>query len=207
MAALPSRPVKLVGLGGGIGSGKSSASALLRALGAVIVDADAIAREVVEPGKPALDAIAERFGAALVKADGTLDRAGLAAIVFGDKKSLASLNAITHPAIEREMVRRVDAYAGTDAVVVYDAAIPFAPDPYVMVGRIVVDIEPEIAADRLVRFRNFTLEDARARIASQVPREERLAEADFVIDNSGSPEGLQAEVGRAWDWITTLPDS
>ena len=199
--------MKLIGLGGGIGSGKSSASALLHALGAVIVDADLIAREVVEPGTDALRAIADRFGPSLIKADGALDRPALGAIVFADPGALNDLNAITHPAIEKEMVRRVARCEGTDDVVVYDAALPFATDPYVMVGRIVVDIDPDIAVERLTRFRNFTLEDARARIAAQISREERLAGADFVIDNSGTPDGLRAEVHRAWDWIETLPAS
>ena len=204
--ALRSRPVKLVGLGGGIGSGKSSASALLRALGAVVIDADAIAREVVEPGTHALRLIAERFGSALIKSDGTLDRAALAGIVFSDKDALADLNAITHPAIEREMMRRV-ALNDTAGVVVYDAALPFRTDPYVMVGRIVVDIDYDIAVQRLVQFRNFSPDDARARIAAQISRHERLASADFVIDNSGSPDDLVLEVGRAWAWIATLPES
>ena len=199
--------MKLVGLGGGIGSGKSSASALLRALGAVVIDADAIAREVVEPGTDALRSIAERFGSALIKSNGTLDRAALAAIVFADKAALADLNAITHPAIEREMVRRVAQNAATGGVVVYDAALPFDTDPYVMVGRIVVDIDYDVAVERLVQFRNFSPDDARARIAAQIPRDERLASADFVIDNSGSPDDLVLEVGRAWAWIATLPDS
>ena len=199
--------MKLVGLGGGIGSGKSSVSALLHGLGAVIVDADLIAREVVEPGTDALQAIADRFGPSLIKPDGALDRPALGAIVFADPGALADLNAITHPAIEREMVRRVARCQGTDDVVVYDAAIAFAPDPYVMVGRIVVDIDPEIAVERLTRFRNFSPEDARARIAAQISRAERLADADFVIDNSGSPDDLRVEVDRAWAWIAMLSDS
>ncbi len=172
-----------------------------------MIDADAIARQVVEPGTDALRSIAERFGSALIKTDGTLDRAALAAIVFADKAALADLNDITHPAIEREMVRRVAQNDGTAGVVVYDAALPFRTDPYVMVGRIVVDIDYDVAVERLVQFRNFSPDDARARIAAQISRNERLASADFVIDNSGSPDDLVLEVGRAWAWIATLPDS
>lgn len=172
-----------------------------------MIDADAIAREVVEPGTDALRSIAERFGSALIKSDGTLDRTALAAIVFADKAALADLNAVTHPAIEQEMVRRVAQNDATARVVVYDAALPFRTDPYVMVGRIVVDIDYDIAVERLVQFRNFSPDDARARIAAQISRHERLASADFVIDNSGSPDDLVLEVGRAWAWIATLPDS
>ena len=199
--------MRLVGLGGGIGSGKSSASRLLQARGAAIVDADVIARAVVEPGTDALQAIAVRFGDDVIRADGTLDRAALAAIVFTDKVALSDLNAITHPAIETEMIRRVAPHAGTSDVVVYDAALPFGTEPFVMVGRMVVDIDPEVAIARLVEHRGFSVDDARARIGAQISRSERLAAADLVIQNSGSMDELANEVARAWAWIESLPDT
>ena len=199
--------MRLVGLGGGIGSGKSSASRLLEARGAAIIDADVIAREVVEPGTDALRAIAVRFGDGLIRADGTLDRAALAAIVFADKAALADLNAITHPAIEAEMIRRVAPHAGTSDVVVYDAALPFGTEPFVMVGRIVVDLDPEVAVARLVELRGFSVDDARARIGAQIGRSDHLAAADLVINNSGSMDDLANEVARAWAWIGSLPDT
>jgi dephospho-CoA kinase len=199
--------MKLVGLGGGIGAGKSSVSTRLAAKGAVIVDADLVARQVVEPGTPGLAKIFERFGPGVRREDGALDRAALAGIVFSDAEALAALNAITHPAIVEEMARQIAAHNDTDRVVVMDAALLFEVLRQGMVGRMVVDVEPEVAVDRLVRFRGFNSEDARKRIAAQMSREERLAMADFVIDNSGDEAALDAEVDRAWAWIQTLPDS
>jgi dephospho-CoA kinase len=199
--------VKLVGLGGGIGTGKSTVSLLLAAKGAVIVDADLIARQVVEPGGPCLAKIVERFGPVVLQSDGTLHRQALAGKVFGHPEELAALNAITHPAIAEEMSRQIAEHAGTDRVVVMDAALLFGSARAGMVGRMLVDVDPEVAIARLVAFRGFTEADARARIASQMSREERLALADFVIDNSGDREALEAQVERAWEWIDSLPDS
>lgn len=199
--------MKLVGLGGGIGSGKSTVSLLLATYGAVIVDADVIARQVVEPGTSALAALTGRFGPGILTSDGSLQRQALADIVFTDPEALKALNAITHPAIALEMVAQVEAHRGTDRVVIYDAALLFDSGKTGMVGRMVVDVDPEIAVQRLVAFRGLTADDARSRVARQMSREERLRLADFVIDNSAGRDALAAEVALAWAWIATLPAS
>jgi dephospho-CoA kinase len=199
--------VKLIGLGGGIGSGKSTVSALLRERGAVIVDADLIAREVVEPGRPALAAIVERFGEDVLLPNGSMNRPAVAAIVFNDKAALADLNAITHPAIGEEIARQIAEHQESDRVVVLDAALLFDRVREGMVGRMVVDVDPDIAVARLMEFRGFSESDARARISSQMSRDERRALADLVIDNSGDRTSLAQEVERAWHWISSLPET
>jgi dephospho-CoA kinase len=199
--------VKLIGLGGGIGSGKSTVSLVLAGLGAAIVDADVIARKVVEPGAPALAAIVRRFGDSILLSDGTMNRQAVAAIVFHDKEALADLNAITHPAIGGEIAKQISGHHGTDRVVILDAALLFDRARPGMVGRMVVDVEEDVAVARLMEFRGFSELDARARIASQMSREERRSMADWVIDNSGDRAALQREVEGAWSWIQTLPDS
>jgi dephospho-CoA kinase len=198
--------VKLVGLTGGIGAGKSSVSARLAARGAVIVDADAIVREVQAKGTPVFEAIVERFGPGVVGPDGELDRPALASIVFGDPELLKELNALVHPAVGAEVLRRVDEQRDTDRVVVLDVPLLVESGRYRASGVIVVDAPPEAAVERLARDRGMTEDDARARMARQVSREDRLAKADFVIDNSGPPEALDEAVDRAWAWIATLPD-
>jgi dephospho-CoA kinase len=201
------RFVKLIGLGGGIGSGKSTVSLLLAELGAVIVDADVIARKVVEPGQPALAAIVKRFGDSVLLPDGTMNRPAVASIVFHDKEALADLNAITHPAIGEEIAKQIAMHRGTDRVVVLDAALLFDRARLGMVGRTVVDVEPDVAVARLMEFRGFSETDARARVASQMSREERRSLADRVIDNSGDRSALHRAVESAWAWIQTLPES
>jgi dephospho-CoA kinase len=198
--------VKLVGLTGGIGAGKSSVSARLAAHGAVIVDADAIVREVQVRGTPVFEAIVERFGQEVVGPDGELDRPALAAVVFNDPEALKDLNGLVHPAVGAEVLRRVDEQRGTDRVVVLDVPLLVESGRYSASGVLVVDTPPDVAVERLRRDRGMTEEDARARMARQVSREERLAKADFVIDNSGPPEALDEAVDRAWAWIATLPD-
>ena len=199
--------MKLVGLTGGIGAGKSTVSLQLASLDAVIVDADVIARAVVASGSPGLEAIRERFGAEVLLLDGSLNRQALAAIVFADAEALVALNAITHPAIAQEVASQTEAWRGTDRVVVYDAALLMGKGPNGMVGRVLVDVDPEVAVARLQTFRGFSEADARARIAAQVDRATRLSAADFVIDNSGDLAELQCEVARLWAWIGTLPPS
>jgi dephospho-CoA kinase len=197
----------LVGLTGGIGSGKSTVSELLAVKGAVIVDADAIVRQVQEPGRPVLAAIAERFGPRVLTAEGALDRAGLAALVFNDAEALKALNGIVHPAVRAEMRRQVQEQRHTDRVVVMDVPLMVEGGRrrYNVGGVVVVDVPVEVAVDRLVRFRAMDETDARARIGRQVSREERLAVADRVIDNSGDREALAVQVDEVWDWIATLP--
>lgn len=208
-AGLRSSSVKLVGLGGGIGSGKSSVSVRLAARGAVIVDADVIARQVVEPGGLAYDALVERFPTCFGREnpDGPLrlDRAALAAVAFSDPDALAALNSITHPAINAVITEQIGAYMGTDQVVLLDAALLFDRARVGMVARVAVDVDPEVAIERLVDQRGFSESDARKRVAAQMAREERLAQADAVIDNSGTIEDLEREVDRIWAWIEGLP--
>jgi dephospho-CoA kinase len=151
-----------------------------------------------------LMAIRERFGSEVLLSDGGLNRPALAAIVFADVDALAALNAITHPAIGLEVASQTNAWRGTDRVVVYDAALLMGKGPSGMVGRILVDVDPEVAVGRLQRFRGFSEADARSRIAAQVDRATRLSAADFVIDNSGDLVALQREVARLWAWIGTL---
>ena len=194
----------LIGLTGGIGSGKSSVSARLAERGAVVVDADAITRELQEPGQPVLAAMVERFGPDILAADGTLDRQVTADLVFADPAALADLNAIVHPAVGAEIARRLEAEAGTDHVVVLDVPLLVESGRSDLAGLVVVDVDPELAVARLVEHRGFRAEDARARMARQAPREERLAKADLVIDNGGSLQDLEAEVARAWAWIEGL---
>lgn len=195
----------VIGLTGGIGSGKSTVAALLASRGANVVDADLVAREVVEPGRPALAALLERFGPGVVQADGTLDRPALAAVVFADEEARRDLNAIMHPAIGAELQARIAAAREVDpeGVVVLD--IPLlaegGPNRYPLDGVIVVDAPVDLAVARLVEHRGFSERDARARVAAQSTREQRRAIADVVIDNSGGPEDLVAQVDAAWAWI------
>ena len=199
--------VKLIGLGGGIGSGKSTVSAYLAARGAIIVDADLIARQVVEPGTPTLQALVDRFGSGILDGSGALNRPALAAVAFADPELLKALNAITHPAIGVEIARQIAVHQEGDAVVVLDAALLFDSARQSMVGKMAVEVDPEIAVERLVANRGFTPSDAWARINAQMSRHDRRAKADFVIDNSGDLEHLESEVERAWAWILTCADS
>jgi dephospho-CoA kinase len=197
--------VLVVGLTGGIGSGKSTVSALLAAKGAVIVDADAVVREQQRPGTPVFDAMVERFGPGIVGVDGTLDRAAVADVVFADPQALEDLNNIVHPAVGAEIARRMEALSGTDAVVVLDVPLLVeASRGYPLAGLIVVDVDPDIAVERLVMQRRMTEEDARSRMSRQASREERRARADVVIDNRGTPSDLARQVDAVWDWLERL---
>jgi dephospho-CoA kinase len=195
----------LVGLTGGIGSGKSTVSALLAAKGAVVVDADAITRQLQQPGQPVLAAIVVRFGRGVLAPDGSLDRARLAGIVFNDPSALADLNAIVHPAVGAEIARRIEAERATDHVVVLDIPLLVEGGRYRTAGLLVVDTPIDVAVDRLVRFRQMDEADVRARIGRQATREQRLAAADRVIDNSGDPAALARQVDDAWKWMQSLP--
>jgi dephospho-CoA kinase len=197
--------VLVVGLTGGIGSGKSTVSSLLAAKGAVIVDADEVVREQQRPGTPVFDAMVERFGPSIVAADGTLDRAAVADIVFADPQALAELNNIVHPAVGAAIARRMEELSGTDAVVVLDVPLLVeASRGYPLAGLIVVDVDPDIAVERLVMQRGMTEEDARSRMSRQASREERRARADVVIDNRGTPSDLARQVDAVWDWLERL---
>ncbi|HLI74575.1 MAG TPA: dephospho-CoA kinase [Acidimicrobiales bacterium] len=189
-----------VGLTGGIGSGKSTVADLLVERGAVLIDADRIAREVVVPGGPAYDPLVDRFGRGILAADGTIDRPRLAEVAFADAQSVADLNGITHPAIGKVMAERREAQAGTDHVVVLDIPllVPAHRDVLALDTVVVVDCPVDVAVGRLVEQRGFTVEDARKRVAAQITREERLEGADLVVDNSSDRAHLTAEVDRVW---------
>jgi dephospho-CoA kinase len=195
----------LVGLTGGIGAGKSTVSALLAERGAVIVDADAITREVQAPGAPLLAVLAAEFGAGVISADGSLDRPALAAIAFSDPERLKRLNQIVHPAVGAEINRRVLAERDTDHVVVMDIPL-LAENPRTgLQATIVVDVDPEVQVARLVGSRGFDEADARARIGRQATREQRLAIATHVIDNSATPAALRSQITRLWKQLRALP--
>jgi dephospho-CoA kinase len=196
--------VILVGLTGGIGSGKSTVSQLLASRGAVIVDADAITRQLQAPGEPLLALIAERFGADVLDADGSLIRQKLADQVFGNPDALADLNKIVHPAVGREMARLIDEQRVTDNVVVLDIPLLAENPRSGLSGVIVVDIDPELAVSRLVEYRGMSQSDARARIERQVSREKRKEIADWVVDNSGDVAALEEQVSRMWSWMQGL---
>ncbi len=195
----------LVGLTGGIGSGKSTVSARLAARGAVILDADAITREVQLPGSPVLVELAERFGPEVIAADGSLERQALADIVFTDPEALKALNSIVHPAVGREMNRRMIEQRTTANVVILDIPLLTENPREGLQGRIVVDVPVETQVERLVKHRGFDEADARARIGRQASRDERLGTADFVVDNSGTPDDLEPQIDRLWTWLTSLP--
>ena len=199
-----------VGLTGGIGSGKSEVSRRLAALGAVVLDADAAARAVVEPGTPGLKRIAETFGPGVLRPDGALDRAKLAEIVFADDAARGKLNAIVHPLVHEHMraAEHAAVQAGGDDVIVVHA-VPLLAEG----GRagefdlvIVVDLRPETQVERLAG-RGMPEEQARARIAAQATREQRLAVADIVIDNSGTLADLDRQLSEIWADLRTRATS
>ncbi|PCG83942.1 dephospho-CoA kinase [Streptomyces sp. WZ.A104] len=188
-----------VGLTGGIGAGKSEVSRLLVEYGAVLIDSDRIAREVVEPGTPGLAAVVEEFGPGILTPEGTLDRPALGALVFADADRRAALNAIVHPLVGARAAE-LERAAPADAVVVHDVPLltenglaPF----YDLV--VVVDASPETQLDRLVTLRGMTESDARARMAAQATREQRRAVADLLVDNDGPLEALEPQVRKVWD--------
>ena len=198
--------MKLIGLTGAIGSGKSSVSALFARKGAIIIDGDGIAKQLQQKGSATLQKMVDEFGDILLET-GELDRAKVAQLVFGDADLLKRLNAIMHPAISAEILRQIEANTATDSVVVLDMPLLVENPREGMSGLVVVDVDPEVAISRLVQFRNMNENDARRRMASQASREDRLKVADRVIDNSGSPDALDAQVDEVWDWFATLPNA
>lgn len=187
-----------VGLTGGIGAGKSEVSRLLVRLGAVLIDADLIAREVVAPGTPGLAAVVDAFGQDVLAPDGGLDRPKLGSIVFADPEKLAVLNSIVHPLVGARS-RELESAAAEDAVVIHDVPLLAENDLRPLYDLVVVvDASPETQLDRLVRLRGMTEADARARMAAQATREQRLGIADVVIDNDAPLEELEARVREVW---------
>jgi dephospho-CoA kinase len=198
--------MKLIGLTGAIGSGKSSVSALFERKGAIIIDGDGIAKQLQQKGSPTLQKMVDEFGDILLES-GELDRAKVAKLVFGDADMLKRLNAIMHPAIGVEILRQIESNMTTDNIVVLDMPLLVENPRDGLSGLVVVDVDSEVAISRLVQFRNMNEEDARRRMASQASREDRLKVADRVIDNGGEPESLGSQVDDIWDWFATLPNA
>lgn len=194
----------LIGLTGGIGSGKSEVARLLTARGAEVIDADLIVRELQQPGAEVYEKMVELFGQEVVGADRALDRAAIAKKVFTDESLLKTLNQLIHPIVRRVMNERVESFRSTDKVVVLDIPLLVENPREGLDGVLVVDLDSELAVRRLVEQRNMNADDARARIAKQATREQRLALANHVIDNSGDRDELSRKVDLAWSWIKSL---
>ncbi|MFI6979684.1 dephospho-CoA kinase [Embleya sp. NPDC050154] len=191
-----------VGLTGGIGAGKSEVARRLAELGAVVIDSDRIAREVVAPGTPGLAAVVAEFGEGVLLPDGSLDRPGLGRVVFGSPERLAALNAIVHPLVGARAAE-LTAAAGEDAVLVNDVPLLAENDLAKLYDLVVVvDAAPETQLDRLVRLRGMPEADARARMAAQASRAQRLAVADVVIDNDGPLSALEPQILALWERLT-----
>ena len=194
----------LIGLTGGIGSGKSEVARLLTARGAEVIDADLIVRELQQPGAEVYEKMVELFGQEVVGADRALDRAAIAKKVFTDESLLKTLNQLIHPIVRRVMNERVESFRSSDKVVVLDIPLLVENPREGLDGVLVVDLDAELAVKRLVEQRNMNADDARARIAKQATREQRLALANHVIDNSGDRDELSRKVDLAWSWIKSL---
>jgi len=194
----------LIGLTGGIGSGKSEVARLLTARGAEVIDADLIVRELQQPGAEVYEKMVELFGQEVVGADRALDRAAIAKKVFSDESLLKTLNQLIHPIVRRVMNERVESFRSSDKVVVLDIPLLVENPREGLDGVLVVDLDGELAVKRLVEQRNMNADDARARIAKQATREQRLAIANHVIDNSGDRDELSRKVDLAWSWIKSL---
>ncbi|MEV6418807.1 dephospho-CoA kinase [Streptomyces sp. NPDC051662] len=190
-----------LGLTGGIGAGKSEVSRLLTSYGAVLIDSDRIARDVVEPGTPGLAAVVAEFGPEVLTPDGGLDRPKLGGIVFGDPDRLRALNAIVHPLV-RARSAELEKAAGPDSIVVHDVPLLVENGMTALYDVVlVVDASPETQLDRLVRLRGMAETEARKRMAAQATRERRRAAADVVIDNDGPLELLEPQVKRVWQTL------
>lgn len=198
------RFVIVVGLTGGIGAGKSTVSSLFKEKGAVIVDADQIARDLQAPGTPVVHAMAERFGDHILDDEGALVRSEVAKIVFSDEEALKDLNGIVHPAMQAEIEAQIGAHSDTDRVVVLDFPLLAENPRKGLAATVVVDVPVEVAVERAVG-RGMDADDVRNRIESQISREDRLAVATHVIDNSGDLDALADEVDRVWAEVSTLP--
>ena len=194
----------LIGLTGGIGSGKSEVARRLTERGAEIIDADLIVRELQQPGAEIYEKMIELFGSEVVAADQSLDRTAIAKKVFTDESLLKTLNQLVHPVVKRVMNERVESFRDTEKVVILDIPLLVENPREGLDGVLVVDLDAEIAVKRLVEQRNMSADDARARIAKQATREQRLAIANHVIDNSGDRNALSQKIEIAWSWIKSL---
>ncbi len=198
----------LVGLTGGIGSGKSTVARMLEERGAVVFDADALAREAVEPGTPGHDAVVERFGANVLAPGGELDREALASIVFADPAARRDLEAIVHPEVRRLLAEGCEAYQGSDRIVVFSAPLLVETGMHTAFEVLVVVSAPvQTQIERLLRDRAMSEEQVRARIAAQAPLEEKAAVADVIVDNDGTLEELRGQVDGLWNDLRARPVS
>jgi dephospho-CoA kinase len=199
--------MKLAGLAGGIGCGKSTVASHLVTRGAVTIDVDLVSRELQQPGQPVFEAMVQRWGGRILTPSGTLDRQAVAGIVFASKQEMDALMAMTSPAIEERLHALVRTHHGADDVVLLESALLVnSPRRYGMTGLLVVDAPEDTALERLVGGRGMSEADARARMGSQAARDLRLRLADFVIDNSGPGEALEHQIDQAWRWLRSLPD-
>ncbi len=197
--------MRYVGLTGGIGSGKSTAARMLADRGAVVIDADALARDAIAPGTPGSVAVSAHFGASVVMADGTLDRPALAAIVFADDRERAALEAIVHPVVARRIAEMLAASAATDDVVVLDSPLLIETGAHGDFDDLVVVSAPEDVRIARCVARGMDAADVRARIRAQTPLGEKVALADVVLDNAGTIADLGGQVDRLWDRLAAEP--
>jgi dephospho-CoA kinase len=190
----------LVGLTGGIGSGKSTVARMLEGRGAIVFDADALAREAVEPGSPGHDAVVQRFGANVLLPGGELDREALASVVFADPAARRDLEAIVHPEVRRLFAEGCEAYRETDRIVVFSAPLLVESGMHSAFDVLVLVSAPvETQMERLLRDRGMREDQIRARIDAQAPLEEKAAVADVIVDNEGRLQDLEVQVDRLWD--------
>jgi dephospho-CoA kinase len=190
----------LVGLTGGIGSGKSTVAKLLEDRGAVVFDADVLARAAVEPGTPGHDAVVERFGADVLAPGGEVDREALASIVFADAAARRDLETIVHPEVRRLLAESCEAYRDSDRVIVFSAPLLVETGMHTAFEVLVLVSAPvETQIERLLRDRGMSEEQVRTRVAAQAPLEDKAAVADVIVDNDGTAEDLEGQVDRLWD--------
>jgi len=205
--------VIVIGLTGGIGSGKSTVSDRFVDRGAILIDADQIVKELQQPGQIVYSEMVKQFGKDILNEDETLNRQAIAGLVFNDKDSLKRLNEIVHPPVNKEIRSRIREQADSENLLVLDipllveGIIAGGPPRYVVSGILVVDTPPEISVQRLIEYRGFTEEDARSRIKAQVAREKRLEVADFVIDNAVTLNELEPQITSALSWAMNLPET
>ena len=192
-----------VGLTGGIGSGKSTAASIFVKNGASLIDADQIVRDLQQPGEKVFEEMLAKWGSKILSEDGELDRQSVANIVFSDPEELKSLNQIVHPAVRDEMTRRREAHVATDNTVILEIPLLVESGYRNFDAIVVVDVDTEIAVQRLIEFRSFDEKDARLRIERQAPRDSRTEIADYVITNNSSLSDFEKEINRCWEWISS----
>jgi dephospho-CoA kinase len=193
-----------IGLTGGIGSGKSTAAAAFVKYGAALIDADQIVRDLQQPGEKVFEEMLSKWGSDILTSDGQLDRQLVANIVFSNPEELTVLNEIVHPAVREEMTIRRRIHLNTDNTVILEIPLLVESGYRNFDAIVVVDVDTEIAVERLVEHRSFEEEDARKRIEKQVERDSRTEIADYVIKNNSSIEAFEQEINKCWEWIESI---